>query len=155
MFRTLIAAGAAVAALSGAAFAQDYRLSPSFGQTTLQAGFTGDPRTVSLQSGGPIDASGVASGCRGYIADAPDYRVSYTAGPTFPLILSVEAGADTTPVITAPNGAWYCDDDSGNGVNSSVRFSSPQSGRHDIWVGAHASASLQQATLFISEVSSR
>jgi len=156
MFRQ-IAAGALVAGLAaGAAAAQDYMQPPTYGSVTLNSGFTPDPYTVSLQSGGSIDAGNrIGGSCRGYVANAPDFRVSYSAGSTFPLIFSVNSGADTTLVINGPDGNWYCDDDGGNGYNPSVRFSSPRSGQYDVWVGTYASSSLQAATLYVSEVSSQ
>lgn len=156
MFRQ-IAAGVIVAGLAaGAALAQDYSLQPSYGSVTLNSGFTPDPYTVNLQSGGGIDAgSRIGGDCRGYVANAPDFRISYSAGSTFPLIISVASSADTTLVINGPDGRWYCNDDGGNGYNPSVRFSSPRSGQYDVWVGTYANSSMQAATLYISEVSSQ
>lgn len=152
-----LAAGALVAGLfTGLTAAQDYSQPPSYGSVALNAGFSPDPYTVSLQSGGAIDASSRLGGaCNGYIANAPDFRINYSAGSTFPLIISVDANADTTLVINGPDGNWVCDDDGGDGLNPSVRFNSPQSGQYDVWVGTYASSSLQSATLYISEVSSQ
>ncbi len=155
MFR-FIASGVMIAGLTtGAALAQDFSLPPTYGSASLNSGFSNDPRTVNLSSGGSINANGLGSGCRGFIANAPDYRVSYSAGSTFPLIFSVDSDSDTTLVINGPDGRWYCDDDSGDGTNPSYRFSSPSSGQYDIWVGTYSSASLRAATLYISEVSSQ
>lgn len=152
-----IAAGALVAGLfTGVALAQDYNQPPSYGSVSLSAGFTPDPYTVNLQSGGAIDASSRLGGsCRGYVANAPDFRLNYSAGSSFPLILSVNSGSDTTLVVNGPDGRWYCDDDGGANLNPSLRFNSPMSGQYDIWVGTYASSSLQSATLYISEVSSQ
>ena len=156
MFRQ-IAAGVAIAGLfTGLALAQDYSQPPTYGSVSLNSGFTPDPYTVNLQSGGAIDASDRLGGsCRGYIANAPDFRINYSAGSTFPLILSVNSGSDTTLVVNGPSGDWYCDDDGGDGLNPSLRFSNPQSGQYDVWVGTYASSSLQSATLYVSEVSSQ
>ncbi len=155
MLRRLAASTMIAGLTAGAAVAQDFSLPPTYGSTSLNSGFTNDPRTVNLSSGGSIDASGLGGGCRGYVASAPDYRVNYSAGSTFPLIFSVNSDSDTTLVINGPDGRWYCDDDSGNGLNPSYRFSNPGSGQYDIWVGTYASASLQSATLYISEVTSQ
>lgn len=156
MLRTVFTAAAVCAGLTAAASAQDYSLNPTYGTMTLGSGFSNDPRTVSLQAGGSISASNAAGGCSGFIANAPDVRVNYTAGSTFPLIFSVNSSSDTTLVINAPNGAWYCDDDGGvNGLNPQVRFDSPGSGQYDVWVGTYSSGSLQSATLYVSEVSSQ
>lgn len=152
-----LAAGTLVAGLmAGAALAQDYSQSPNYGSVTLNSGFTPDPYTVNLESGGSINANDRLGGsCRGYIANAPDFRVNYSAGSTFPLIFSVNSGSDTTLVINGPDGSWYCDDDGGDGLNPALRFNNPGSGQYDVWVGTYASQSLQQATLYVSEVSSQ
>lgn len=153
----MIAAGVAAAALAtaGIAAAQNYGLNPTYGTVNLTAGFMPDPQTVNLQSGGPINAQTISPSCRGFIADAPDVRLNYRAG-SYPLILSVASGADTTLVVNAPDTSWYCDDDGGvNGMNPSIRFNSPQSGQYDIWVGTYGNASLQPAQLHISELYSQ
>ncbi|GAA4825406.1 peptidase S1 [Sphingosinicella ginsenosidimutans] len=148
-----VLATAAVAAVP--AGAQDYRLDPTYTTLTLDSGFAPDPQTIDLQSGGDIDASSISSSCRGFIANAPDVRVRYTRG-RYPLIISVDSNADTTLVVNAPDGRWYCDDDSGErGLNPMVRFNNPQSGQYDIWVGTYGNARLEPATLAISEISSQ
>lgn len=156
MFRQIAASVMVAGLFTGVALAQDYSQPPTYGSVTLSSGFSPDPYTVNLQSGGSIDAASRLGGsCRGYIANAPDFSVNYTAGSTFPLILSVNAGSDTTLVVNDPSSNWYCDDDGGNGLNPSLRFSNPSSGRYDVWVGTYASSSLQSATLYVSEVSSQ
>lgn len=151
-----ILAGVATAAVfaAPAAMAQDYSLPPTYGQTTLRAGFPSDPYTVSIRAGGSIDISDTNSSCRGRVSNAPDYQINYTAGSTFPLIFRVDSSADTTLLINGPNARWVCDDDSGEGLNPEVRFNSPQSGRYDIWVGTYGDRTAP-ATLYVSELSSR
>lgn len=117
----------------------------------LSAGFSPDPYLVRLSSGGSRDASNISSACRGYIANSPDVTLDYTSG-TFPLYLSVDSMADTTLVVQAPNGQYYCDDDSGEGLNPSVQFQTPLSGNYRIWVGTYANSELHAAELNISEL---
>lgn len=150
-----ILAGVATAAVfaAPAAMAQDYTLSPNYGQVTLRAGFPSDPHAVSMTAGGSIDISNTNSSCRGRVSNAPDYQVNYTAGSTFPLIFRVDSSADTTLLINGPNARWVCDDDSGEGLNPEVRFETPQSGRYDIWVGTYGDRTAP-ATLYVSELSS-
>lgn len=155
MFRTLLTATAAMAALGAAATAQNYNLDPTYGTVSLSAGFSPDPYVVNVQSGGSIPASNASSSCRGYIANAPDVRLNYSAGSSLPLILSVASNSDTTLVVNAPNGSWYCDDDGGEGTNPSLRFNSPMSGQYDIWIGTYGSTDLRSAALNISELYSQ
>lgn len=145
------AAALALAAIAGVAAAQDYSLPAVSGGVTLNAGFDPDPYRVSVTPGGSIEAqSAVSSSCRGYISNAPDFELTYRAG-NWPLILTVNASADTTLVVNGPDGQWYCDDDSGEGTNPLIRFGNPQSGTYDIWIGTY-SGGLSSGTLLITEI---
>lgn len=138
-----------------AAVAQNVNGQPNYGTVTLRSGFLPDPRVIALQSGGSIDVSQLNSNCRGFISEAPDVRLVYSAG-SLPLYISVDSSADTTLVVNGPDGEWYCDDDGGTrGLNPSIRFETPQSGRYEIWVGTYGSASLRNARLHISELYSQ
>jgi len=132
--------------------AQDVSRAPRYGDVSLSAGFTPDPYRVQVESGGPINAAEHLGGnCPGFIADAPDFDLYYNAG-SLPLILSVHAEADTTLVVNAPDGQWYCDDDSGSGTDPKIRFGAPMSGLYDIWVGSYDPDTVAPATLKISEL---
>ena len=145
---------AALCAVSAApSVAQDVNSAPNYGTVNLSTGFSPDPRVVSVRSGGNVNAESISSDCRGFISNAPDVRLVFSAGSSLPLIISASSSADTTLVVNAPDGNWYCDDDGGNeGLNPSVRFNSPMSGRYEIWVGTYGNASLQPAELHISEL---
>jgi hypothetical protein len=135
--------------------AQDFNAAPNFATIELRTGFTPDPRVVAIRSGGAIDARSISPACAGFISNAPDVRLNYTAG-ALPLLFSVAAGADTTLVINGPDGHWYCDDDGGvNGSNPMVRFSVPLSGRYEIWIGTYGNRSLRPGRLNISELTSQ
>jgi len=147
-----ILAAAAAIGLAAPAIAQDFSASPTYGSVNLNAGFTPDPYTVRITSGGARRASNVSSSCRGWIANAPDYSVYYTAGNMFDLTISATSGSDTTLVVNGPNGNWYCDDDSGDGLNPLMTFNNPRSGRYDVWVGSYREGDYADATLAISEL---
>lgn len=149
----LAAVLACAAALPAAA--QDINARPNFGELTLQSGFEPDPRVVTLRAGGDRNAQNLSSSCRGFITNQPDVRLHYDAG-SLPLIISVASGADTTLIVNAPDGSYYCDDDGGeNGLNPAVRFNRPMTGRYEIWVGTYSSGNPQPAELHISEVGSQ
>lgn len=135
----------------GPALAQNIALPATYGEITLNASFTPDPYTVNVMAGGSINASSLGNGCRGFIADAPTFQLSYTAG-TWPLHFSVLSSADTTLVINGPNGQWYCDDDT-NGLNPVVTFPAPApGGTYDVWVGTYGQGTAS-AVLYLSELS--
>ena len=148
-----------VAVYAGGASAQDVRQNPTYGTLNLNSGFTPDPHVVNVQSGGNVDVSKLQAvnneECSGFVASAPDVRLNFRHG-TLPLIISVASDSDTTLVINAPNGDWYCDDDGGvNGLNPAIRFDQPADGQYDIWIGTFGNHSNQQAQLNISELTSQ
>ncbi|WP_203291356.1 hypothetical protein [Maricaulis parjimensis] len=150
--RSLLAALVSVAAVSVPAMAQDYSATPSYGSVNLSSGFAPDPYNVQLTSGGVRAASNISSSCRGWIANAPDFSLYYEAGSTFDLTIGAVSNSDTTLVINGPSTNWYCDDDSGEGLNPSITFTNPRSGRYDIWVGSYREGDYASATLSISEL---
>ena len=155
--KAIVTVAVAVAALAGAgsAAAQDWSIAPNYGSVSLRTGYTPDPYNVNLTAGGNIDVSySISSDCRGYVTNAPDFELLYTAGSSFPLIISANSSSDTTLVVNGPDGQWYCDDDGGNqGLNPSLSWSRPQSGAYHIWVGTYGSTP-SAATLAISEINS-
>lgn len=129
----------------------DYSLDPAYGAVDLAAGFMPDPHTIGIAAGGGFDASAI-SGCVGWIAQAPDYRVHWTAGSgQLPLTFHVTSDADTTLVINDAHGNWVCNDD-GEGLDPVVSFESAPSGQYDVWVGTYAQGDLQQSALHVTEV---
>lgn len=130
----------------------DTSLTATYGEILLHSGFTPDPRRISLRAGGNIPAANVDSSCAGSIARAPDYQITYTAGRQ-PLIIRTEAEADTTLVVSDPDGMWHCDDDSGVGEgNAEVNLDKPSPGIYDIWVGTF-NGGTGAATLILTEKS--
>ncbi|MHA6287614.1 peptidase S1 [Maricaulis sp. CAU 1757] len=152
MMKFTLAASAALVAIAGTALAQDYTQAPTFGSANLSAGFTPDPYAVNITAGGNIDASQWGNGCAGMVANAPDFRLQYSAG-SYPLSIGAISDADTTLIINGPDGQWYCDDDSGGDLDPLLTWGNPPSGQYDIWIGTYGSGSdLAPATIIISEL---
>lgn len=126
-FTRILAASAAALAFTGIAAAQDYTQPPNFGTYELSSGFMPDPAELEIIAGGNIDAAGI--GCTGMITNAPDARLNWSGGE---LTIGARSEYDTTLVINAPDGEWYCVDDV-NGLDPAIRFNA--SGQYDIWVG--------------------
>jgi hypothetical protein len=130
----------------------DYSLPSNYGSAELTAGFVPDPYNVDLQAGGDVDVNeAVGQNCRGYATTAPDFDVTYEAG-SFDLYISATSNGDATLVVNAPDGSWWCDDDSAGSLNPGIRFDDPMSGRYDIWVGTYSEGAPEDATLHISEL---
>lgn len=132
----------------------NWQARPTYETATLRAGFTPDPWSRQLQAGGPNQATSAGSGCSGYVnASAPDFDLNYTAG-SLSLYIYATSDADTTIVVNAPDGRYYCNDDF-MGLNPGVVFSSPQSGNYNIWVGVYGSGTTTPAQVKITELNPR
>lgn len=129
----------------------NYSLPPNYGSTSLTSGFVPDPFQVGITSGGPVNVSYLGAGCRGFTTIAPDFSVNYTSG-AFPTLRFYFVGSgDSTLVINAPNGSYYCSDDSFGTLNPTIDFSSPATGRYDVWVGSYSSGTFIGGTLYVTE----
>lgn len=153
---TILAALAIGAGVTATAAAQNIFGEPGSGTVTLEAGFEDDPHTLDVTSGGPVDAVETIGECAGYISEDPDVRLTFTASDepnALPLFISVRASSDTTLVINAPDGSWYCNDDGQDeNFNPSVVFGPAQTGDYEIWVGSFEQGQFHDAQLFISEL---
>lgn len=146
----IAAAALSLICLAAPASAQNASQTATYGEISLRAGFTPDPYIVNIQAGGSIDGSRLPGSCTGYIASAPDFEVTYSAG-SLPLVFRTMSSADTTLIINGPDGQWYCDDDSFGDGDAEVRFNRPQSGTYDVWVGKFGSGGTAPARLLITE----
>lgn len=130
---------------------------PLFGTLNLSAGFMPDPSVMAVTAGGNTAAYDTnirtASGgtCSGSInTSAPDVRVQYSGGSF--LRFYVQSTSDTTLLINAPNGQWYCVDDS-VGLNPMVDFPGGPAGQYDVFVGTYGGGT-SAATLHVTELTS-
>jgi uncharacterized protein YraI len=126
-------------------------LPPNNGSMALTSGFVPDPFTVAITSGGAADVSYLGGGCTGFASSAPDFSVNYTSG-AFPTLRFYFVGSgDTTMIINSPSGSYTCVDDSFGGLNPTIDFNSPASGRYDVWIGSFASGTFVSGTLSVTE----
>lgn len=135
----------------------DLSLPALYGDHELDAGFVPDPYRISVQAGGPLEASssGISSDsdwCSGNYTAAPTAELSWN-GANGPLSIYVEGERDTTLAINLPDGSWRCNDDGGPGLNPALQFDSALSGVYDIYVGVF-SGEPSSAQLMISEFDS-
>jgi serine protease Do len=126
----------------------------TFGTVNLNAGFTPDPQTISIVSGGSIDvyAQNIGSGCTGYAASTPDYRIRWSGSAARLRIFFVAAsGEDTTLIVNDANGTWHCNDDH-TGLDPLVELTNPPQGQIDIWVGSYGADNFVDGTLYVTEL---
>jgi len=113
-------------AVASPAAAQEY--------VELTGGFGPDSHNVTAYAGGDIDASSIAGSCVGMVGETPQVTLYFTAYGG-PLIISAYSEADTSLVVQAPDGRWYCNDDT-EGLNPRVNWNSARSGEYRIHIGA-------------------
>jgi hypothetical protein len=129
--------------------AQNVNLNPTFGTVNLRTGFLPDPFVKNLVAGGNIQTN--LGGVNAWVANAPDFRVNYTAG-TLPLTFYVSSPGDTTLLINLPDGTWVANDDGAGNLNPQITLPNAQSGQYDIWVGSFNQGANPQARLFVTEL---
>lgn len=101
-----------------------------------QTGFPLDPFLVSLQGGGPVDASTVSDQCSGYVAEAPAVTVDYQ-GEADLLRAFFLSNGDTTLVVQTPDGDFLCNDDThALLLDPSIVITAPVQGVYSVWVGS-------------------
>lgn len=134
--RLVLMAAALGSAVTASAHALQSGYDPTYGQTTLEAGFTPNPVTVNLTAGGVIDAAAEIGGdCTGQIAIAPDYLVAYS-GDGSALTIAADSPFDTVLAVQGPDGVWHCDDDGAGGNDPQIVFEGAAHGEYAIRVGS-------------------
>lgn len=142
--------GALTLISSPAAHAQSVGAEPNFGDLVLEESFLPDPRGVSVTSGGAVPMS-VGDCDYGYVSEAPDVDLYYTTSGTSGLYIYAEGMGDTMLLVNAPDGSWWCDDDSLGRLDPVLHFSEAPAGLYNVWVGSYSEEYLD-ATLYVSEI---
>ncbi|MEP7291468.1 MAG: serine hydrolase domain-containing protein [Chloroflexota bacterium] len=137
--------------------ALDWHLDPNYGSVTLQAGFTPDPYTLRVESGGAINISALnlsGGACYGYATSNPDFRVQWsgTSGRVR-FFFVADDGRDTLLIVSDAAEAWQCNDDGEAGtLNPLVEISNPPAGQYDLWVASYTEGEAVAGTLYITEL---
>ena len=129
---------------------------PTFGTIELRPGFAPDPHMESVVSGGGIDAEleGLPGDCIGWVAGSPDVRLMWSGSTDrLHVFFDSDSEGDATLIVNLPDGAWTCDDDSGDGLDPLVAVPWPEPGQYDIWVGSYDEDGGVEGELGFSEIS--
>jgi serine protease Do len=130
----------------------DFGEPPTFGSAVLAAGFTPDPHTLDMASGGEVEVAYLGGDCRGYAAIAPDYRLSWSgASSELRVFFTAGDGGDTTLLVNLPDGSWICNDDADGTLDPMVVIGEPAEGQYDVWVGSYEAGAFVSGTLFVTE----
>ncbi len=132
----------------------DYSASPNYGTANLSAGFSPDPYSVGMTTGGPVNTAYLGGSCSGFATSAPDLRINFGGGGSSLLrIYFTGANGDPTMVVNDPYGNFYCVDDSFGTVNPTIDFNNPAGGEYDVWIGSYSANQTISGTLRITESS--
>jgi hypothetical protein len=132
--------------------AQDVGGEPTYGDVSLDGGFSPDPWELDLTAGGSITVN-QGSCSYGKVSPDPDLDL-YWDGSGSTLYIYVISDEDTTLLVNMPSADWRCDDDSFGGVDPIVSIAKAPDGLYDIWVGTYGT-DMVSARLFISELDPR
>jgi hypothetical protein len=131
----------------------DPNAEPTFFTVELDRDFLPDPYSIEIFPGGATDAStlGLGTECVGSTATAPDVSVVLTED--FPLLrMFVVSEEDTSLIVRAPDGGFFCNDDSSGSINPMLDLTDAPAGEYDVWVGNVFSEDVTQGTLYLSEL---
>ena len=126
----------AVATAGSATTAAQQKAGTAFVSISPEAGFPLDPFLMTLQGGGPVDASTIAVECKGYVTKNPTVSVDYK-GKADMLKVFFYSDGDPILLIQTPDGKVLCSDNT-NAVllDPTVTLTKPGQGRYDIWIGS-------------------
>ncbi|MEZ4768257.1 MAG: hypothetical protein R2844_07515 [Caldilineales bacterium] len=119
----------------------------------IEAG--GDAITATVAPTGVLPAPELQTDdalCNGLVSLTPDLAFDWS-GDTDALSVFVEADADTTLLVVAPDGSVSCSDDSGeaDNLNPLVTIEQPAEGRYLVWVGRLSPDSEPTGTLTVTD----
>jgi hypothetical protein len=130
----------------------NYQANGNYGEANLSAGFSPDPYSVGMTTGGNVNVSYLGSSCSGFATTAPDLRINFGGGGASLLrIYFVGTNGDAAMVINDPYGNFYCVDDSFGTANPTIDFNNPAGGTYDVWIASYAANTTISGTLYLSE----
>ena len=118
----------------------DPDIEATFGEMALAPGFTPDPFTVDILSGGEVNVSllSLGAGCIGYAAAEPDFSLNLSgAFPQMTIGFTSGDDIDTTLIVRDAAGQYTCNDDF-NGTDPQITLNNVAAGQVDVWVGTYS-----------------
>ncbi|RUO34375.1 hypothetical protein CWE13_12165 [Aliidiomarina shirensis] len=131
----------------------DFSKEPGFGSASLNTEDLASMYQHEIISGGSINSRYLGGECLGYVASAPDFRLMLTEeqATLFVSFVSNESSDDTSLLVNAPNGDWYCNDDyESTSLNPGIVIENADVGQYDIWVGSYLADSFITGDLGLS-----
>lgn len=133
-----------VATVAPAVFGPD--ADPALPPLNLSAGFWPDPQRLSVEGGGPVDASAAGESCTGYASVAPNVIINYDGfGFVRFLLVGDLAAQSASLLVRTPARDWRC-------ASGHVEFEDAASGSYQVWVAAPVSGTVVSGTLVVTEL---
>lgn len=134
-----VALGLGLALLPGLVAAQTCPNVDLTGQAINQgAAALATAQTFPVVAGGGVDLGGCMDvPGNGFVAESPDFELSYSGATGQDLQLSVTASCDAVLLVNDSAGEWWHSDDADGGTNPRLVLSGAQDGVFDIWVGTY------------------
>jgi len=111
-----------------------------------------DPMAVPLVVGGEVDVPAAVSAlyCAGYASVKPDARFEWEGTGFLRFFFLPENGGDTALVVHAPNGSWWCIDDTYGTLDPSLDFLNSSPGEYTVWVSTDQPYEQVAGTLYVT-----
>lgn len=100
---------------------------------------------------GWVDASRIASTCRGSVPVAPHLRITTAQPREIELVTRENGNVDLVMLVRGPSGRVECDDDSGGSLNPRIR-TRLEPGSTSVWVGVYHAEATASFQLALSEI---
>lgn len=119
---------------------------------TLNRNFRPDPIRLEGRTGGSVNLSSLAAGCRGFASSQANHVL--VLRENFPVLdllaYSTNVNTDLTMLVKGDNGLVLCADDENQRRNPQVSRRLTQ-GTYQIWVGSNELGRVSQYSLSVSE----
>jgi hypothetical protein len=115
------------------------------------AGIPLDPFFISLQGGGPVDASTLDKSCVGWTPAAPSVVFDFQGAASERLKLFMYSDHDPTLVVKTPDGKFVCNDNTNPLLlDPTVTIEKPKLGTYSVWAGHRTKQGLVAGLLVIT-----
>jgi hypothetical protein len=118
-----------------------------------------EPVAVTLSGGGAVDLGAAnpslerRSGCLGYHDAVADYALMLESPQLYLRLFFVAADAaqDAVLVVRAPDGSWYCNDDSYDSVHPTLNLIGVPAGEYSLWLGNFDAPEAITGSLYLTQ----
>jgi hypothetical protein len=139
----------------------DNALAPTQAAVEIGDTLAQDPLLIPLQGGGENDIFALnpqldaRTGCEGYMNAAPTMAITLLSEQALLRLFFLPDGGtgDATLIMAAPDGSWYCNDDSYNSLHPTLSIVGAAPGTYQVWVGNYDASEPLAGALYLTRSS--